>query len=107
MYVHGYERGPFVTDSGNPISVSGVARSIEGSADWMPGVPVRLVSCHSANSGAAAALATRLKTKVQAPTHRVHVKSDGNFGFLGEPRPRDPNFPDRHAGYLDSPADAG
>lgn len=107
VYVHGARRGAFVTDSGNAISVSGVARSIEDSAGWRPGMPVRLVSCHSANSGAAAALAARLKTTVRAPTHRVYIKPDGSFGFLGERRPKDPNFPDRHPGYFDAPADAG
>ncbi len=93
VYIHGAPRGspfPFSTDTGTPISVTRVAEIIRRKDWYRPGVPIRLVSCHSGDSGAAAALAAQLKTRVYAPTHRVYIEADGSLKLLGDPlaRPR-------------------
>ena len=114
FYIHGTSPGslvPFVTDSGKPIAVSDVVKRIKASPGWAPGVPVRLVSCHSAKSGAASAVAAQLKTPVMAPTHRVSIGSDGSFRFHGDRLPPDPTDLDAsgtpRVRYADPPADAG
>ncbi len=109
VYIHGTRPGadtPFVSDAGTPISVNRVATIVEAS-DWKPGIAVRLISCFSASSGAAADLARRLKTRVLAPTHAVSINPDGSFRFHGNRKPPDPNAPNAPRGYAPPPPEAG
>jgi hypothetical protein len=109
VYIHGSQPGantPFFTDSGTPISVNRVATIVEAS-DWKPGIAIRLISCFSGSSGAAADLARRLKTRVLAPTHAVSIKPDGSFGFHGARKPKNPNAPNAPRGYEPPPPEAG
>lgn len=85
-FIHGAEAGSgfgFVLANGTPVAVSRVARIIRSARNYVPGKPVRLVSCHSASNGSASALARELNTWVLAPTHEISAWGNGVVAFAG------------------------
>ncbi|MFC9966115.1 hypothetical protein ACFVH4_17955 [Nocardia ignorata] len=75
VVVHGNDIGRPIDDLGNPVDPQRVVEAVRANPDYVPGTPIRLVSCHSGNdAGWAQHIANELGVPVHAPTDVVGVR---------------------------------
>ena len=72
---------------GEPIDAYTLAKIIRNRDDYIPGTPIRLLSCSTGNTDTtgncfAQILANTLKVDVEAPTETFYAKDDGTFDIF-------------------------
>ncbi|MEV4153851.1 hypothetical protein AB0J48_12585 [Nocardia salmonicida] len=77
VVVHGRRDGSVTPSNGDPVHPRDIVDAIRNNPNYVPGTPIRLLSCHAGNSkGWAQYIADQLGVDVTAPTDRVGVRRE-------------------------------
>ncbi|MGF0315119.1 hypothetical protein [Nocardia fluminea] len=77
VVVHGRRDGSVTPSNGDPVHPRDIVDAIRSNPNYVPGTPIRLLSCHAGNSkGWAQYIADQLGVEVTAPTDRVGVRRE-------------------------------
>ncbi|MFE9787959.1 hypothetical protein ACFYO7_21525 [Nocardia salmonicida] len=77
VVVHGRRDGSVTPSNGDPVHPRDIVDAIRSNPNYVPGTPIRLLSCHAGNSkGWAQYIADQLGVDVTAPTDRVGVRRE-------------------------------
>ncbi|MEU4319040.1 hypothetical protein AB0F85_16210 [Nocardia fluminea] len=77
VVVHGRRDGSVTPSNGDPVHPRDIVDVIRSNPNYVPGTPIRLLSCHAGNSkGWAQYIADQLGVEVTAPTDRVGVRRE-------------------------------
>lgn len=79
VVLHGSRAGQPIPGLAGPVDPALIAQAILNNPHYVPGTPVRLLSCHSGADGSfARTLADLLGARVEAPTDEVRVRQDSD-----------------------------